>query len=800
MNTARRLTPDQVRRTCPVTVFDFETTTELEPAPGLIGQDRAVRALEFGLGISSPGYNIYVSGPTGTGRTTYATSLVRDTAGTLIPSDDWCYVHRFDRPSEPVALRLPPGHGVSLARDVAEALTELRSELPRAFDSEAYEKGRNAVIRVAQDRANRLLAEVESLALQSGFALTRTPTGLASVPAIDGKPMTPEQFEALDESERARLNEAGTAVRDALQSALRTIRQEDRETKKKLMAYDQATTGAVAEPLVEDLVSRYEEIPQVVDYLRAWLDDVITNVDRFVSPDPPPSTSPASRPDRDDFFIRYAVNLFVDNSELTGAPVVIETNPTYYNLCGRMEYRGAYGSFVTDFTLIKAGALHRANGGYLILQAVDLLSSPLSWEALKRALKNRQVRVENMGDPRMELVSSPAPEPVPLDVKVILIGPMTVRELLHAYDDDFRKLFKIRADFDVSMDRSAEQVTQYSQFIASICDREQLRPFDRSAVAKVVEHGSRLVDDQNKLSTRFNEILDVVYEANNWAGQSESELVTAQHVRQALEEQHYRSGLIETHLLEMIERGQLLVDVAGAVVGQINGLAVYQLGDHQFGKPSRITARASVGRRGVVDIERESELGGRLHSKGVLILGGYLGQLYARDRALTLNASLCLEQNYGGVDGDSASAAELVALLSAISGCPINQGIAMTGSVNQNGESQPVGGVTSKIEGFYNACRLLGFTGSQGVIIPRRNAANLMLCEEIVDAIAAGEFHVWVIDHIDDAIELLTGVPAGTPNDPDTFHGRVAKQLSEWSARTPAVDCEAGDGCEGCDR
>ncbi len=783
-----RVPADQVRWTCAPEDLPFETTAGLAIEDSIVGQDRAVRALDFGLSVPQPGYNIFVSGPTGTGRTTYTLSQVTRIAAAQPVPFDWVYVHNFQQPDQPLAISLPPGEGSRLRRDIDHLIEELKDSIRKLFASETFEAKRSGLLHSFEQRAGAIWRELEQEARRLGFALQRTPMGIVTIPVgPSGDPLADEQLQQLGAAHRDELERRARALQESVAEATRKVRTIEREAREALQDLERSAVRSVASVAIEPLRQRYADHPKIVAWLDAFLTDVVERHDDFKEDGEPhpPLPLPLRRPD----FTRYRVNLFIDHSKTTGAPVVFESNPTYYNLLGKVEYRGEFGALVTDFTMIKPGALHRANGGYLILQARDVLLAPLAWEALKRALKSREVRIENIAE-QYGLVptASLRPEPIPLDVKVIVIGGTLLYHLLYLLDDDFAKLFKIKSDFDVDIERTPETMVQYCQALGTICRRQGLLPFDRTAVARTLEQSARLAEHQRRLSMRFNEVVDVLYEASAWARREGAAVVTAAHVRRAIEERIYRSNRIEERIRQLIREGQLLVSVDGAVVGQVNGLSVLQLGDYAFGRPTRITARTYVGGRGVVNIERETQLSGRIHTKGVFTLAAYLGGKYAQQRPLSMSASITFEQTYEEVEGDSASSTELYALLSDLAGVPIDQGIAVTGSVNQKGEVQPIGGVNEKIEGFYYTCKALGLTGRQGVLIPYQNLPNLMLNEEVTEAIRAGQFHIWAVRTIDEGLEVLTRMPAGeadaTGAFPDgTLNALVSKRLGELADR-----------------
>lgn len=786
-----RVRPEQLRWICDPNALPFRTTAELRADEVIIGQDRAVRALDLGLTIEQPGYNIYIAGPVGTGRTTYATKKVQDVAATRPVPPDWCYLYNFPQPDQPIAASLPPGQGAQFGKDTERMIEDLKDSIRKLFASEQFESRRTQTLQSFESRINEIWQELEKQARVLGFLLTRTPAGIATVPiGPSGEPITQEVFATLPEGQREEIQRRSRELQEAISESLRKVRALEREARDAVRDLEQQAVRSTAGDPITRMKERYGASPKIVGWLDQLLADVVEHFEDFKEAEEPTPPFPipmlARRPDR---LRRYEVNLVVDNGHLRGAPAVEEPNPTYYNLLGKIEYRGEFGTLVTDFTMIKAGALQRASGGFLILQVKDLLMNPFTWEGLKRALKSGEARIENIGE-QLSMVPTATlrPEPIPLDLKVILIGAPLIFQLLYTLDDDFRKLFKMKADFDIEVDRTNETMAGYASAVAAICTKHQLRAFDRGAVARILEHAARLAERQDRLSTRFNEVVEIVFEANAWAQRAGRNVVAAADVVTAIQEKIYRSNRVEEKLRELIAQGQLLVDVAGTKSGQLNGLSVLALGDYAFGHPSRITARTFVGSRGVVNIERETDLSGRIHSKGVAIMAAYLGGKYAQERPLSLNATLTFEQTYSEVDGDSASSTELYALVSDLAAVPIDQGIAVTGSVNQKGEVQPIGGVNEKIEGFYQVCKVIGLTGSQGVMIPAQNLPNLMLREDVIEAVRENKFHIWAVRSIDEGIEVLTGIPAGAAGDDGTYpdgslNALVSRRLADLAER-----------------
>jgi lon-related putative ATP-dependent protease len=675
----------------------------------------------------------------------------------------------------------------------------VRRDLRRVFESREYRQQQPETLQTVVETRDRLIRELGERAQQNSLALSMTPSGPMIVPLTGGRPMSQEELLQLPEQERERLNQQGEALAQALREILEQVRVLERETHQRMSEQDAQVARSTIEPLVRELEVKYSAEAPVQEYLGQVQEDLIARAEEIhrlaqatadpEAPQPmPPAMAQMQQQREQAIFERYRVAVLVDNAATEGAPVVVETNPTYYNLLGRMEYRSELGSMVTDFSMIKAGALHRANGGYLVLNAVDVLSSPYAWDVLKRTLKTGLIRIENIGE---QFTPVPAatlrPEPIPLNVKVVLIGPPNVYYMLQFQDEDFSKLFRVRADFDTEITRTDEHLARYAAFVSSQVRNGGLRHFHRGAVAKVAEFGARLDDHQEKLSARFQAIGDLVAEASFWAAKADSQLVMAEHVAQAIEEKSYRSNLMEDKIRQLIEDGTLLIDVTGECVGQVNGLSVLDLGDYTFGRPMRITAQTALGADGFTNLDRETRLSGRIHSKGFLILTSFLQWRYAQDKPLAISARITFEQSYGEVEGDSASSTEVYALLSALSGLPLRQGIGVTGSVNQRGEVQSVGGVTRKIEGFFDVCRLHGLTGEQGVLIPPPNVKNLMLREDVVDAIRQGRFHIWAVASVDEGIEILTGVKAGTRRDgqwePGTVNQRADARLLDYAER-----------------
>lgn len=761
-----RLRPEDLCWRCDPSQFEFASTEELPPLEGTIGQERALTAIDFGIGIRNSGFNLFILGQPGTGRTSAIKAHLTIHAENQTVPDDWCYVHDLVDGTHPKYIRLPPGKGWELKNDVDNMVERLSRDILKIFEGKMYAKQRERISKTYQRKQSELYKALELEAKEKGFSLQEGSDGPTLSPLKDGKPLTEEDYEKFTPAEKTRLEKKSSTLHKRIKEVTLEINRlemvmqteiSDMEKSMMLIAIDQA---------YEDLQQKYHEFEPVIEYFETCKEDLVGRIDEFRSKRQPQLTIPgmtiqANEPS----FDCYQVNLLVDNSECEGAPVVYESSPTYFNLFGRIEHIIEMGSASTNFHMIKAGALHRANGGYLILDCREVLLSIFSYEALKRCIRNHEVKIEDMVEQyRLIATVSLKPQPIPLDCKIVLIGTPALYYLLYEYDPDFRKYFKVKVDFDQVMKNTWEYVQQYALFIGSKCTEEKLRHFNPKAVAHTVEYAARLTDDQQRLSARFLQVSDLVREASFYAEREAKELVEAKHVELAIEARIYRSNKLEEKIQDMIEEGSLLIDTEGAVVGQLNGLSAYQLGDYIFGKPSRVTARSCLGKEGVVNIEREAKLSGPIHDKGMMILSGFFGERYACDKPMTLSATICFEQSYGGVEGDSASSTELYALLSSLAALPLDQGIAVTGSVNQHGKVQPIGAVNEKIEGFYAVCKAKGLTGKQGVIIPEANRKNLMLKPEVVTAVEEGHFHVWSITSIDQGIEILTGVKAGERN------------------------------------
>ena len=784
------LPAERLRKECRPDFMRCETTKNLVPLQEIIGQERAVRALKFGLGIKDPGFNIYVAGYPGTGRTTAVRNFLEEVARTKPEPSDWCYVNDFSNEYVPNAVRLPAGSGKDFQKDMKSFVENARTALPKAFESEDYAAKRERTINEVESQRKELINQLNAEAQRQGFIIQSTPIGLLIVPVSKGKPISEQELLTMPPKIREEIQDKRERLGSGLRNAMRQFMDMDRKIHEELDRMNRDVALFALGHLIADLKEKCKDNLDVTAFLDSVQSDVLDNLAQFIRrPDEGPQT-PFQLPwMREAPFKKYEVNVVVDNSEVKGAPVVMESNPTYQNLFGRVEKEAQFGALITDFTMIRGGSLHRANNGYLILPVEELLRNPFSYEGLKRALKSEHIKIEE-AEERFGYITSKSlrPEPIPLDIKVVLIGNPYLYEQLYILDMEFSQLFKVKADFDTSMKRTEENIERYAAFVCTLCVKENLKHLDGSGLAKLVEHSSRLAEDQEKLSTRFAEVADVIREANFYATEEKSDFVTGTHVRKAIEEKVYRSKLVQEKIQEMIKRGVLLIDTDAEAVGQVNGLSVTGRGDFEFGTPSRVTASVGLGRDGVIDIEREAKMGGPIHTKGVLILSGYLNERYAQDKPLSLSTRLVFEQSYGGVEGDSASSTELYAILSVLSGLPIKQNLAVTGSVNQKGEVQAIGGVNEKIEGFFEVCKAKGFTGKQGVMIPESNVQNLMLKEEIVDVVKTGRFQIYSVKTIDEGIEILTGVNAGErlkdgTFEKDTVNYLVDKRLREMAEK-----------------
>jgi len=772
---------------CKDSELPFNTTDDITSLKETIGQKRALNALEFGLDIDSHGFNIYILGESGTGKLTTIKNILKEKSADEPVPDDWCYVYNFKNHDAPRAVSLPPGTGAAFQKDIDEMITALRQEIPKVFDSKEYEKQKNGMIDTFQKKQKKNFEDLEAAAKERDFTLRKTVSGLVLVPVkTTGETLSEEEYNDLEPEVKKKVEQIGKELQEKLDDAIRTVREEEKKIKNIMKDLERQAALSCVGHRIDELKTKYSDNSDLTSYLDEVKEDILEHLDDFKPQEEQTPVLPFMKVEKTGpSFDRYSVNVFVNNHDLKGAPVVVENNPTYYNLFGRVEHKLQYGVAITDFTMIKPGSLQMANGGYLVIDALELLKNIFSYDALKRTIKDKEMKIDDVWE-QYRLISTVTlkPAPIPFNVKIILIGTPQLYYLLYSLDEEYRELFKVKADYENRMNRNEENTLKYANFIRTKCEERGLRPFDKSAVARVIEHGARLAEHQNKLSAKFSEIADLLREADYWAKSGNNAKVTAGDVDKALTEKTYRVNKVERKILEATKEGTIMIDTEGAVTGQINGLSVLDLGDYRFGMPARITAKTYAGRAGVVNIERETKMSGRIHEKAILILTAYLGGKYAIKQSLSLSASLTFEQLYGGIEGDSATCAEVYALLSSISGVPLKQSIAITGSMNQHGEVQPIGGANEKIEGFFEICKIKGLTGDQGVIIPGRNTIHLMLSEEVTTAVRNKKFTIYSIDNIEDAIELLTDMKPGEANakgiyPKDTFNYLVSKKLKE---------------------
>ncbi|ACF46932.1 peptidase S16 lon domain protein [Prosthecochloris aestuarii DSM 271] len=790
------LNADTLYKHCDAEQFSFSTTEELEDKPQSAGQERAIEAIRFSIGMKHDGFNLFALGPGGTGKQTAIELYLKTTAPAEKVPDDWCYVYNFLKPRQPAAISMPPGKACALSKDMDLLIEELITSIPAAFNSEEYQEQEKAIKEEFQDKESSAIEALEKKAADNNIAVIRTPSGFAFAPIRKGEVLKSEEFLRLKPDEKEDIEREIAVLKESMQSIMMQIPKWQREGQEKLKELNQQVAGLAIRPVISELKTKYREIAAIATYLEAAEKDIIDNFEQFLAREdqmqeilPVPAAIKGSRKKQ---FHRYRVNVIVDNGDTNGAPVVYEDKPSCQNLLGDIEHISQMGTLVTDFTLIKSGALHKANGGYLILDARRLLLEPLAYEALKKAIRTRQIRIESLAQ-LYSLISTVSlePEPLALDIKVILLGERHLYYLLSAYDPDFRELFKVAADFDDTMERSEPAANSYANILAGIVRKGNLRHLDRHAVARVIEYGARISGDANRLSTHLQSLADLVHEADFFAGEDNSAHIGRNHIQKAIDAKRYRAGRIPERIRTSMMEKTILIDTDSEKTGQINGLAVYLLGDQSFGHPSRITAQIRMGKGEVIDIEREVEMGGPIHSKGVLILTGFLGGRFGVDQPLSLSATLVFEQSYSGIEGDSASSAELYALLSALSDIPIRQWLAVTGSVNQHGEVQAIGGVNEKIEGFFDLCNARGLSGKEGVLIPASNTRHLMLREDVVEAVRDNRFHIYPVTHIDEGIEILTGKSAGKADENNVWqegsiNARIVARLKEIAEKQKA--------------
>ena len=764
----------ELKVTCDPKLLNFNTTDELEPISTGIGQERGIKALEFGLNVDINGYNVYVEGPYGVGKTAYVKNYLSTISKKKKVPNDWCYVYNFANPNEPVAISLPAGQGKEFKATMDAFINEIKVDIKNTFNNEDFEKEKNLIKQEYETKRTLLLEKLNQTSAEYGFTVKSSQNGIYMMPILNGKTIAEDEFNKLDDAVKKDFEEKSSIVQQHIMTAISEIKSIERESDKRIEEWQSNVALLTINGHINLIKSKYKRNKKINNFLESIKKDILKNINLFTADEKAIEGKlqgpQAAHPEVYKPWLNYRVNLFIDNNNLEGAPFVADTNYSYHNIFGKLEYENYYGTLKTDFTMLKPGLLHIANGGYLVFQANDLLTNSLCYDALKKVLRSKTLGIENAADPRSSMVMiSLKPEPIPLDLKVILIGDENIYQTLLAMDPDFRKLFKIKVEFADEAPLNRDNMIKLSRFVKGYCDHEELPPLDNKAMAKVIEYASKLADNQEKLATRFTDLSVIVGEAATWAKLGKSKIITEEYITKALTEKVDRIKKYDDKYMEMIKDDTLLISTSGSNVGQINGLTIMNVGDYTFGKPVKITANTYTGKNGIINIEREVALSGSSHSKGILILSGYLGEMFAQDMPLSLTASICFEQLYSGVDGDSASSTELYALLSSLSEIPINQAFAVTGSVNQKGQIQPIGGVNDKIEGFFQVCKMRGLDGSHSVIIPRQNVRNLNLSNEVVQAVKEGKFHIYAITTIDEGIELLTGVPAGSRDENGNF-------------------------------
>lgn len=787
MRRKNELAPKDLKDVCNPNQFKFETTKELEETTNLIyGQERAMKAFNFGLDMKITGYNLYLEGPVGVGKTVYARRELNERAKKDKIPDDWCYIYNFESPNEPIAVNFPAGQGKVFQNTMDTFAKDIRRDIKKTFNNDDFEREKKEIKAEYDAKREKLLNQLNKRTMVQGYKVQATANGVYMMPVLDGKPLEEDEFEALDESVKRDFEERSVLVQDQVLEALAAIKTLEREADKKIEEWQASIAHLTIDVHINSIKANYKRNKKINTYLDNIKADILKNIALFLAPEEERTQplQPGQKPETREPWLNYRVNLFVDNSKLEGAPVVIDNNYLYNNIFGGIEYENHYGAIRTDFTMLRPGLLHQANGGYILFQAKELLMNPACYEGLKRSLQTKQLNIESVVDNHSTMMMvSLKPEPIPMDLKVLLIGDSDLYHTLLTLDTDFRKLFKIKVEFEDDAPKNSENITKLSNFVKSFCIQEELMDLDKEAVAKIVEYASKMTGDKEKISTHFSSINAVIGEAATWAKLSKAKIVTKDFVQKALDERIDRIKKYDEKYLEMVKEETLLIDTENSRVGQINGLTVITIGDYSFGKPAKVTANTYMGTDGVVSVEREVDMSGPSHSKGVKILAGYLGEQFAQEFPMALTANICFEQMYGGVDGDSASSTELYAILSSLSEIPISQSIAVTGSVNQKGEIQPIGGVNEKIEGFYQICNLRGLTGEHGVIIPIQNVRNLHLDDEIIESVKKGKFHIYAVSTIDEGIEILTGVPAGKKDKNGKFPLGTINYLAEEKLR-----------------
>ena len=793
MKEKNELSYRQLKMVCNQNMFHFETTEELEPIKDGIGQERGIKALEFGINVDVKGYNIYMEGPSGVGKTMYAKNYLDAISAKKKVPNDWCYIYNFQNPNEPIAVSLPAGQGREFKESMDGFIQEVKKDIKKTFNAEDFEKEKALIKKEFEEKREWVMTKLNEESQKHGFQVKSAQNGIYMMPVIDGKVIPEEEFEKLEETIKQEYESKSLIVQEQIMNAISTIKQIERQSDKRVAEWQSNVALLTVNAHINYIKSKYKRNKKINQFLNDVKQDVLKNVPYFLEEDKQENNQMVQQnplQKRQDPCLNYRVNLFIDNSNKEGCPVIMDSNYSYQNLFGKLEYENYYGSLRTDYTMLKPGLMHKANGGYIIFQAKDLIANGPCYEELKRVLRVKELGIDNVNEQRSSMAMiSLKPEPIPLNLKVILVGNSSIYHTLLSMDSDFRKLFKIKVEFEETAPINEENVNKLARFVHTFCEQEQLPPLDKTAMARLVEYASRLAGDNDKISNRFTDLTEIVGEAGTWAKLAKTKVVTEEFIDKALNERVERIKKYDSKYLEMIKDNTLLINTTGAYVGEINGLTVMTIGDYTFGKPAKITVNTYTGKGGVVNIEREVELSGSTHSKGVYILSGYLGELFAQDIPLCLTASICFEQLYNGVDGDSASSTELYGLLSSLSGIPIKQSIAVTGSVNQKGQIQPIGGVNEKIEGFYQICKMRGLDGTHGVMIPVQNINNLQLSDEVVNSVKNKEFHIYAVSTIEEGIEVLTGVPAGKKDKDGKFPAGTVNHLVYEKLKKYAQAC-----------
>jgi len=793
MKEKNELSYRDLKMVCNQNMFKFETTEELEAVTDGIGQERGIKALQFGINVDVKGYNIYMEGPSGVGKTMYAKNYLDSISSKKKVPCDWCYIYNFQNPNEPIAVSLPAGQGKEFKESMDGFIKEVKKEIKKTFNADDFEKEKSLIKKEFEAKREVVMDKLNKDAEKHGFQVKSAQNGIYMMPVIDGKVIPEEEFEKLDENIKQEYESKSLIVQEQIMDAISTIKQIERQSDKKVSEWQSNVALLTVNAHINYIKAKYKRNKKINQFLNDVKQDVLNNVSYFLEEDKlechgQSQQNPLQK--KQDPCLNYRVNLFIDNSNKEGCPVIMDSNYSFQNLFGKLEYENYYGSLKTDYTMLKPGLMHKANGGYIIFQAKDLLSNAMCYEELKRVLRVKELSIDNVNEQRSSMAMiSLKPEPIPLDLKVILIGNSSLYHTLLSMDSDFRKLFKIKVEFEETAPINEENVNKLARFVHSFCEQEELPPLDKTAMARLVEYASRLAGDKEKISNRFTELAEIVGEAGTWAKLAKTKVVTEEFINKALEERIERIKKYDSKYIEMIKDNTLLINTKGSAVGELNGLTIMTIGDYSFGKPTKITVNTYTGKGGFVNIEREVELSGPTHTKGVYILSGYLGQMFAQDIPLCLTASICFEQLYNGVDGDSASSTELYGLLSSLSGIPIKQSIAVTGSVNQKGQIQPIGGVNEKIEGFFQICQMRGLDGSHGVMIPVQNVNNLQLSDEVVDAVKNKKFHIYAVSTIEEGIEVLTGVPAGKKDKDGKFPAGTINYLVHEKLKKYAKVC-----------